>query len=102
MHREPTPGKGEVLIAVKAAAVNPVDWKIRQGIVAVPLPTVLGMDVSGTVAASSVADFAVDDDVFESRRAAATPSSRPRLQGRSRKSRPEPPPSRRRRSRCRD
>ena len=47
----PTLGDGEVLIAVRAAAVNPVDWKIRRGLVAVPLPTVLGMDVSGTVVA---------------------------------------------------
>ena len=60
----PTPGESEVLIAVRAAAVNPVDWKIRRGFVAVPLPTVLGMDVSGAVVASSVTDFAVGDDVF--------------------------------------
>ena len=60
----PTPSESEVLIAVRAAAVNPVDWKIRRGFVAVPLPTVLGMDVSGAVVTSSVADFAVGDDVF--------------------------------------
>ena len=27
----PQPGKGEVLVRVAAASVNPVDWKIREG-----------------------------------------------------------------------
>ena len=46
----PTPGKGDVLIKVYAAAVNPVDWKIRDGkFPLLKLPATLGFDVSGVV-----------------------------------------------------
>ena len=27
----PTPGKREILVRVKAASINPLDWKLRQG-----------------------------------------------------------------------
>ena len=27
----PTPGPNEILLKVKAAGINPVDWKIREG-----------------------------------------------------------------------
>lgn len=51
----PTPAANEVLIKVKSAAVNPVDWKIRQGYLQPmlnhTLPLTLGWDVSGEVAA---------------------------------------------------
>ena len=50
---EPLPGPGEILIKVAAAAVNPVDVKLRKGSFAMfmPLqfPAQLGGDVSGTV-----------------------------------------------------
>jgi NADPH:quinone reductase-like Zn-dependent oxidoreductase len=26
----PTPGKGEVLVRVRAAAANPIDWRVRR------------------------------------------------------------------------
>jgi NADPH:quinone reductase-like Zn-dependent oxidoreductase len=52
---EPIPGPGEILIKVAAAAVNPVDTKLRKGSFAMfmPLefPAQLGGDVSGTVEA---------------------------------------------------
>src|SRR5580698_2412848 len=51
----PKPGNGEVLIRVYAAGVNPVDWKIRQGLsrqmLHYSLPMILGWDVSGVVEA---------------------------------------------------
>ncbi len=50
---KPTPGPGELLIKVAAAAVNPVDVQIREGklqqMLHHTLPITLGCDVSGTV-----------------------------------------------------
>ena len=49
----PSPGPNEILLKVKAASVNPVDWKIREGrypaVKSDKLPYVLGRDVSGVV-----------------------------------------------------
>lgn len=49
----PEPGRGEILIRVVAAGVNPVDWKIRQGRLAAAFPhrfpLVPGWDVAGVV-----------------------------------------------------
>ena len=51
----PKPGHSEVLVAVSAVGMNPFDWKIREGYVKdflpLQLPTTLGVDFSGTVAA---------------------------------------------------
>jgi NADPH:quinone reductase-like Zn-dependent oxidoreductase len=60
----PDPGDGEVLIRVRAASVNPVDWKYRRGLSEKPLPAVLGNDASGTVEVSRAEAFAEGDDVF--------------------------------------
>jgi len=60
----PEPGDGEVLIRVHAASVNPIDWKYRRGFVEKPLPTVLGIDVSGVVATSRDGRFNEGDEVF--------------------------------------
>jgi NADPH:quinone reductase-like Zn-dependent oxidoreductase len=50
---EPRPGEGEVSLRVKAAGVNPIDWKILHGRVSAgaPLgePRGLGVDVAGIV-----------------------------------------------------
>jgi NADPH:quinone reductase-like Zn-dependent oxidoreductase len=59
----PEPGEGEVLIRVRAAAVNPTDWKSRRG-GETSLPAVLGYDVSGTVEVSRDPAYAEGDDVF--------------------------------------
>ena len=47
----PTPGHGEILLAVHASSVNPVDWKILSGGLPLRFPHVLGFDASGIVAA---------------------------------------------------
>lgn len=51
----PTPGPGQVQVAVHTVAMNPFDWKLREGhvrdFVPLQLPTVLGVDFVGTVAA---------------------------------------------------
>ena len=60
----PQPGDGEVLIRVRAASVNPVDWKYRRGFVEKTVPVVLGNDVSGTVELSRAEEFAEGDEVF--------------------------------------
>lgn len=49
----PTPGPREVLVRVKAAALNPIDTYIRAGMVAMPLPKpfIPGCDLAGVVEA---------------------------------------------------
>ena len=47
----PEPGPGQVLVRVRAVALNPIDLYIRSGMVAMPLsfPYVIGCDLAGTV-----------------------------------------------------
>ncbi|KOU58649.1 NADP-dependent oxidoreductase [Streptomyces sp. NPDC054949] len=64
----PEPGMGEVLVRVRAAGVNPVDWKTREsgGLIPWgPVPAV-GWDVSGTVEAvgPGVTLYRVGDEVY--------------------------------------
>jgi NADPH:quinone reductase-like Zn-dependent oxidoreductase len=73
----PTAGHGQVRIAVRAAGVNPIDWKTVQGLMrdAIPLtlPAGVGSDVSGVVdqVGLGVSEFAVGDEVLGS---SVTPS----------------------------
>ncbi|MBT8369168.1 MAG: zinc-binding dehydrogenase [Deltaproteobacteria bacterium] len=64
----PTPGDGELLVKVFACGVNPVDYKIRAGMIGLPreFPSILGYDISGRVAkvGKGVNRFKPDDDVF--------------------------------------
>jgi NADPH:quinone reductase-like Zn-dependent oxidoreductase len=60
----PEPGEGEVLIRVRVASVNPIDWKYRRGFAPRELPSILGQDVSGTVEISLADGFEVGDEVF--------------------------------------
>lgn len=52
---KPVPGEGEVLVRIRAAGVNPVDWKVRQGylrdFLSPQLPLILGWDFAGTIEA---------------------------------------------------
>ncbi|MFD3551622.1 NADP-dependent oxidoreductase [Streptomyces goshikiensis] len=66
----PKVGPGEVLVRVKAAGVNPVDWKLAAGyldpIMEVRYPVIPGWDVAGVVEAvgPDTFDHAVGDEVF--------------------------------------
>ena len=66
----PTAGRGEVLICVKAASINPVDFKTREGkfplVTERMLPLTLGRDVAGKIHAlgPGAFDATVGDDVY--------------------------------------
>jgi NADPH:quinone reductase-like Zn-dependent oxidoreductase len=60
----PEPADGQVLIRVRAASINPIDWKFRRGIAQKELPAVLGNDISGTIERSRADGFAEGEDVF--------------------------------------
>ena len=71
----PAPGDNELLVKVRAAAVNPVDWKIRDGLgelFGLKPPLILGCEVAGTVEAvgsrgssrTGVSDFVAGDEVY--------------------------------------
>jgi NADPH:quinone reductase-like Zn-dependent oxidoreductase len=60
----PEPDDGEVLIRVRAASVNPIDWKYRRGYADKAVPAVLGQDAAGTVEVSRADGYAEGDEVF--------------------------------------
>ena len=65
-----TPGKGEVAVTVKFAAINPIDWKVRNGylkmVTGKVFPRAMGSDFSGTVISvgPGVTRFKSGDAVF--------------------------------------
>ncbi|WP_437606158.1 NAD(P)-dependent alcohol dehydrogenase [Sorangium sp. So ce834] len=67
---EPKPGRGDVLVDVKASSINPVDWKLRSGMMRFltgrGLPKPLGADFSGVVRTTGpgASGFAPGDRVF--------------------------------------
>ncbi|MEU8901611.1 NADP-dependent oxidoreductase [Nocardia sp. NPDC048505] len=67
---EPHAGPGQVRVAVRAAGVNPVDWRIREGQVLgahpITLPSGVGLDAAGVVdeVGPGVTGVAVGDAVF--------------------------------------
>ena len=66
----PEPKAGELLVRVRAAAVNAIDWKLRAGamrfMLDLPLPIIPGCDMAGTVAevGAGVQGFQTGDDVY--------------------------------------
>ncbi|MFE9257607.1 NADP-dependent oxidoreductase [Streptomyces sp. NPDC006879] len=67
---DPKVGPGEVLVRVRAAGVNPVDWKLAAGyldpFLETRFPYVPGWDVAGVVEAlgPDTFDYAVGDEVY--------------------------------------
>lgn len=65
----PEPGPGELRVRVAAASVNPIDWKLADGLLRAMfeprLPRVLGRDCSGTIDAlgPEVTQFAPGDEI---------------------------------------
>src|SRR6202453_1839640 len=63
---DPHPGPGQVRIAVRAAGINPSDWKKRKGLMDSELPQTMGYEAAGIVdeLGEGVTDVAVSDRVF--------------------------------------
>jgi NADPH:quinone reductase-like Zn-dependent oxidoreductase len=66
----PKVNEGEILVKVKAAGVNPVDWKIREGYIKdlfpYAFPIILGWDAAGIVEQTGpgVTPFKQGDEIF--------------------------------------
>jgi alcohol dehydrogenase len=66
------PSEGMVLVTIKAAGVNPVDWKVREGffkqMAPLQFPATLGMDFSGVIEKVGVgvssSDLKQGDEVY--------------------------------------
>ncbi|MGG1948055.1 NADP-dependent oxidoreductase [Trinickia sp. NRRL B-1857] len=69
---KPEPKEGQVLVHVRAAGINGLDWKVREGYVRdafpLPLPAVLGIELAGVVEAvgPGVTRFRAGDRVMGS------------------------------------
>ncbi len=67
---DPVPGRGEVLVRVAAASVNPIDYKRRAGLTKdfypMQFPSLIGVDMSGTVVkvGPGVVTFTAGNRVF--------------------------------------
>ena len=67
---DPEPGPDDVLVEVHAAGINPIDWKVRAGLMRarfeLDFPDVAGRDLSGVVVSvgSNVTDLKEGDVVF--------------------------------------
>ncbi len=59
-------GAAQIRVRVRAVGVNPIDWKVRRGLMGGDLPKVTGQEVAGVVdeVGDGVTDVAVGDEVF--------------------------------------
>jgi NADPH:quinone reductase-like Zn-dependent oxidoreductase len=68
-HADPVSGRGEVLVRVASASVNPIDCKRRAGLTKdfypMHFPSLIGVDMAGTVVTvgPGVEDFTAGDRV---------------------------------------
>lgn len=64
----PQPGPGQIAVQVRAAGVNPVDWKIREGLLGrgAELPAPMGREAAGVVTAvgEGVTAFSPGEEVL--------------------------------------
>jgi len=68
----PNLAAGNVLVEIKAAGINPIDWKIREGymqqMIPIQFPSTLGMDFSGVIKqvgeGVTSSDFKQGDEVY--------------------------------------
>ena len=69
-YADPVPGRGEVLVRVAAASVNPIDYKRRAGLTKdfypIHFPGLIGVDMAGTVVrvGPGVENFGAGNRVF--------------------------------------
>ncbi len=63
---DPHPAPGQIRVAVRAAGVNPIDWKMRGGMRDGDLPQSTGREVAGVVdeLGDGVTDVAIGERVF--------------------------------------
>jgi NADPH:quinone reductase-like Zn-dependent oxidoreductase len=65
---EPKLGENEVLVKVKYISVNPIDWKVRKGLLKIvsgnKFPKLTGSDFSGIVEESNISDYKKGDEVY--------------------------------------
>ena len=67
---KPSIKQNDILVEVKAASLNPIDYKLVEGhlkeIVPLNLPCTIGFDVSGVVVAkgTDVSDFEIGNEVY--------------------------------------
>lgn len=63
---EPHPAAGQIRVAVRAAGINPVDWKLRSGAMGGELPMATGREAAGMVdeLGEGVSDVAIGARVF--------------------------------------